>query len=141
MFSSPPRHGAAIVVEVLSNPQLYAEWRVRTCIPALTSHAHATVCMHHLTSHARLFCTKLWLLRRLGDDLGMRCISLTHLWVRMQEELAGMAGRIIRMRRELFQALQDVGAPGSWTPVMDAIGMFAMLGLSKVGSIDKLPSH
>ena len=30
MFSSPPRHGAAIVVEILSNPQLYAEWRVRT---------------------------------------------------------------------------------------------------------------
>ncbi len=29
MFSSPPRHGAAIVVEILSNPQLYAEWRVR----------------------------------------------------------------------------------------------------------------
>ena len=43
-----------------------------------------------------------------------------------------MAGRIIRMRRELFQALQDVGAPGNWTPVMDAIGMFAMLGLTKV---------
>jgi hypothetical protein len=50
-----------------------------------------------------------------------------------QEELSGMAGRIKRMRRELFQALQDVGAPGSWRPVTEAIGMFAMLGLSKVG--------
>ena len=30
MYSSPPRHGAAIVVEILSNPQLYREWRVRT---------------------------------------------------------------------------------------------------------------
>ena len=29
MFSNPPRHGAAIVVEVLSDPRLYAEWRVR----------------------------------------------------------------------------------------------------------------
>ena len=28
MFSNPPRHGAAIVVEVLSDPRLYAEWRV-----------------------------------------------------------------------------------------------------------------
>ena len=28
MFSNPPRHGAAIVVEVLSDPSLYAEWRV-----------------------------------------------------------------------------------------------------------------
>ena len=44
-----------------------------------------------------------------------------------------MAGRIKRMRRELYQALQDVGAPGSWRPVTEAIGMFAMLGLSKVG--------
>ena len=30
MFSNPPRHGAAIVVEVLSDPRLYAEWRVST---------------------------------------------------------------------------------------------------------------
>lgn len=30
MFSNPPRHGAAIVVEVLSDPSLYAEWRVST---------------------------------------------------------------------------------------------------------------
>ena len=29
MLSNPPRHGAAIVVEVLSDPRLYAEWRVR----------------------------------------------------------------------------------------------------------------
>ena len=43
-----------------------------------------------------------------------------------------MAGRIKRMRAELYQALQDVGAPGSWRPVTEAIGMFAMLGLSKV---------
>jgi len=34
MFSNPPRHGAAIVVEVLSNPQLYAEWRVRLSLLA-----------------------------------------------------------------------------------------------------------
>jgi aspartate aminotransferase len=49
-----------------------------------------------------------------------------------------MAGRIIRMRRELFQALQDVGAPGNWAPVMDAIGMFAMLGLTKVGAASRV---
>lgn len=32
MFSNPPRHGAAIVVEVLSDPSLYAEWRVRSSL-------------------------------------------------------------------------------------------------------------
>lgn len=29
MFSNPPRFGAAIVVTVLSDPELYALWRVR----------------------------------------------------------------------------------------------------------------
>jgi hypothetical protein len=29
MFSNPPRHGAAIVVTVLQDPELYALWRVR----------------------------------------------------------------------------------------------------------------
>lgn len=28
MFSNPPRFGAAIVVTVLSDPELYALWRV-----------------------------------------------------------------------------------------------------------------
>ncbi|KAK9915069.1 hypothetical protein WJX75_004347 [Coccomyxa subellipsoidea] len=74
MFSNPPRHGAAIVVEVLSDPSLYAEWR---------------------------------------------------------EELRGMAGRIMKMRKELFSALQQAGAPGKWNHILDQIGMFSFTGLTK----------
>ncbi|CAL5221184.1 g3330 [Coccomyxa viridis] len=74
MFSNPPRHGAAIVVEVLSDPRLYAEWR---------------------------------------------------------EELKGMAGRIKSMRAQLLQALKDVGAPGTWDHVVNQIGMFSFLGVTK----------
>ena len=29
LYSNPPRHGAAIVVAILSDPQLYKQWRVR----------------------------------------------------------------------------------------------------------------
>lgn len=36
MFSNPPRHGAAIVVRVLSDPALYADWRVRPPLPPLS---------------------------------------------------------------------------------------------------------
>jgi aspartate/tyrosine/aromatic aminotransferase len=29
MYSSPPKHGAAIVTTILSDPELYAAWKVR----------------------------------------------------------------------------------------------------------------
>ena len=45
MFSSPPRHGAAIVVEILSNPQLYAEWRVRTPDARASRSYDCTLCV------------------------------------------------------------------------------------------------
>lgn len=47
MFSNPPRHGAAIVVEVLSDPRLYAEWRVRTSALVAGVPSHAFPCKHH----------------------------------------------------------------------------------------------
>ncbi len=43
MFSNPPRHGAAIVVEVLSDPRLYAEWRVSISAPITAFHWPALV--------------------------------------------------------------------------------------------------
>ena len=42
-----------------------------------------------------------------------------------------MAGRIMQMRRELFDALQQVGAPGKWNHILDQIGMFSFTGLTK----------
>jgi aspartate aminotransferase len=50
----------------------------------------------------------------------------------LQEELKGMAGRIIHMRELLFKALQEVGAPGTWNHILDQIGMFSYTGLTKV---------
>lgn len=42
-----------------------------------------------------------------------------------------MAGRIIQMRKELYSALQQVGAPGKWNHILDQIGMFSYTGLTK----------
>ena len=50
----------------------------------------------------------------------------------VQEELKGMAGRIKSMRAQLLQALKDVGAPGTWDHVVNQIGMFSFLGVTKV---------
>lgn len=30
MYSNPPRHGAAIVTAILSDPELYSQWKVST---------------------------------------------------------------------------------------------------------------
>lgn len=46
-------------------------------------------------------------------------------------ELRGMAHRIIRMRQELYDALQTRGTPGDWTHILKQIGMFTFTGLSK----------
>ena len=45
-----------------------------------------------------------------------------------------MAGRIKSMRAQLLQALKDVGVPGTWDHVVNQIGMFSFLGVTKVGS-------
>ena len=54
--------------------------------------------------------------------------------VPVQEELKGMAGRIKSMRAQLLQALKDVGVPGTWDHVVNQIGMFSFLGVTKVCS-------
>ena len=55
-----------------------------------------------------------------------------------QEELKGMAGRIIEMRKQLLQALKEMGVPGTWDHVVHQIGMFSFLGVSKVGTFSLL---
>ena len=50
----------------------------------------------------------------------------------LQQELKGMADRIITMREKLHAALKEVGAPGSWDHITSQIGMFSYTGLTKV---------
>ncbi|KAL6069317.1 Aspartate aminotransferase [Balamuthia mandrillaris] len=46
------------------------------------------------------------------------------------EDLKMMAGRIVRMRHELHDAIQKNGTPGTWQHIVDQIGMFSYTGLS-----------
>ncbi len=41
-----------------------------------------------------------------------------------------MAERIIRMRRELYEALLANGCPGTWEHVINQIGMFTFTGVA-----------
>ncbi|PSC72490.1 aspartate cytoplasmic [Micractinium conductrix] len=58
-------------------------------------------------------------------------LSDPELLAQWKVELKGMADRIHTMRRMLFDALQEVGAPGSWNHVLEQIGMFSYTGLTE----------
>jgi aspartate aminotransferase len=42
-----------------------------------------------------------------------------------------MSGRIIEMRKALFDALVKKGTPGTWNHIVDQIGMFSFTGLNR----------
>lgn len=52
------------------------------------------------------------------------------LFERWQDELKGMADRIIAMRHKLREELIAVGAPGTWDHIVNQIGMFSFTGLT-----------
>lgn len=48
-----------------------------------------------------------------------------------ETELKGMADRIISMRQLLFDELRRLGTPGKWDHIVQQIGMFSYLGLTR----------
>lgn len=46
------------------------------------------------------------------------------------QDLVTMSGRILAMRRKLFEELVKLGAPGDWSHVVKQSGMFGFLGLT-----------
>jgi len=64
--------------------------------------------------------------------------ELTAEW---REELSGMSGRIIQMRRLLFDELKRLGTPGDWTHITSQIGMFSYTGLNKTQCQELLSKH
>ncbi|KAI4376946.1 hypothetical protein MLD38_014647 [Melastoma candidum] len=57
----------------------------------------------------------------------LRDRQLYHEWT---VELKAMADRIIRMRHQLYSALQERGTPGDWSHIIKQIGMFTFTGLN-----------
>eukprot|EP00475_Leptophrys_vorax_P010353 TRINITY_DN16964_c0_g1_i1.p1 TRINITY_DN16964_c0_g1~~TRINITY_DN16964_c0_g1_i1.p1 ORF type:complete len:151 (-),score=2.69 TRINITY_DN16964_c0_g1_i1:118-570(-) len=62
--------------------------------------------------------------------------QLTAMW---QEELKGIANRIMRMRQELRSKLEALGSPHDWSHITNQIGMFCFSGLT-TSQCDKLIS-
>jgi len=63
--------------------------------------------------------------------------SLNAQWLK---EVKGMADRIIGMRADLKQKLQDLGSKRNWDHITSQIGMFAFLGITPE-QVDKLTSE
>jgi len=53
------------------------------------------------------------------------------LFAEWQENLRTMSGRIIDMRKQLRDKLQELGTPGTWNHITDQIGMFSFTGLNE----------
>ncbi|KAL4451958.1 hypothetical protein ABPG75_007620 [Micractinium tetrahymenae] len=48
-----------------------------------------------------------------------------------QRELAELPGSMLRRRQQLYDALQEVGVPGSWEHILKQRGMFSYTGLTE----------
>jgi len=66
---------------------------------------------------------------------GARLVALIlndpDLFEQWKEDIKTMAGRIIKMRKELYRLLTDeLKTPGTWNHIIDQIGMFSFTGLN-----------
>lgn len=66
---------------------------------------------------------------------GSRIVDLVlndkQLYAEWNDNLGTMSGRIIEMRKRLFDKLQQLQTPGTWNHIVDQIGMFSFTGLSR----------
>ena len=65
-----------------------------------------------------------------GARIAARILNNGDLKSRWLKELKGMSDRIILMRRNLREELENLNTPGSWKHITDQIGMFSFLGLT-----------
>lgn len=65
-----------------------------------------------------------------GATIAARILKDRALFAEWETEVHVMSSRILRMRRELFEALHENKTPGNWEHILSQIGMFSFLGLS-----------
>ena len=66
-----------------------------------------------------------------GARIAHLILSSNELRKEWEAELADMSERIRTMRRTVYDELQRLGTPGTWEHVINQIGMFSFLGLTK----------
>ncbi|CAK7216764.1 hypothetical protein SEUCBS140593_002980 [Sporothrix eucalyptigena] len=67
---------------------------------------------------------------RYGSDIAKAVLGSKALTAQWYSELQTMSSRIISMRQALYNELVRLGTPGSWTHIVDQIGMFSYTGLT-----------
>ncbi|KAF8516114.1 pyridoxal phosphate-dependent transferase [Hysterangium stoloniferum] len=66
-----------------------------------------------------------------GARIAATILSTPDLYREWEQEVKGMANRIISMREHLYNALtNDLGTPGEWGHIKSQIGMFSFTGLT-----------
>jgi aspartate/tyrosine/aromatic aminotransferase len=68
---------------------------------------------------------------RHGAEIVATCLRSPAYYQQWCGHLTVMSGRIIDMRRRLFDELVALKVPGSWHHIIDQTGMFTYTGLSK----------
>ncbi|PHH87452.1 hypothetical protein CDD83_8862 [Cordyceps sp. RAO-2017] len=66
-----------------------------------------------------------------GARIAAAVLNDAALFAEWEANLRTMSGRIISMRRQLRDRLEQLAAPGSWNHITDQIGMFSYTGLSE----------
>ncbi|WZZ13305.1 hypothetical protein YC2023_106394 [Brassica napus] len=116
MYLSPPIHGASIVTTILKNS---LNIRILNLILVVNNmhnaglKTYSDACIDHTSTYKGYI---------------PFLIDMYNDWT---VELKGMANRILRMRKQLNEALQARGTPGDWSHIIRQIGMFSFTGLNE----------
>ncbi|KAJ0116701.1 hypothetical protein J7T55_009851 [Diaporthe amygdali] len=65
-----------------------------------------------------------------GARIAQAVLTTPEIRAQWAEDLVTMSGRILAMRRKLFEELVKLGAPGDWSHIVKQSGMFGFLGLN-----------
>jgi len=72
-----------------------------------------------------------------GAKIASLCLNDPTLFAEWEDNLRTMSGRIIEMRKALYDKLVELKTPGDWTHIINQIGMFSFTGLTPA-QVDKM---
>lgn len=126
LFTDELRLEAAVCTSFSKNMGLYGE-RVGTVTFVTASREAAATTQSILENAQRATISTPPLYGARIAEAVLATPDIREQWAR---DLVTMSGRILAMRRRLFEELVKLGAPGDWSHVVKQSGMFGFLGLT-----------